>query len=54
MYNKQFIGSKNLKIFGEMCVVTAKKTTQGKLNDIRTAALFVEYPDNLKMMFTGY
>ena len=46
MYNKQFKGSKNLKTFGEICVVTTKKAIQGKLNDRGTVGLFVGYPDN--------
>ncbi len=46
MYNKQFKGSKILKTFGEICVVTAKKTIQGKLNDRGTVSLFVGYLDN--------
>jgi hypothetical protein len=46
MYNKQFKGSKNLKTFGEMCVVTTKKAIQGKLSDRGTVGLFVGYLDN--------
>jgi hypothetical protein len=46
MYNKQFKGHKNLKTFGEMCVVTTKKAIYGKLSDRGTVGLFVGYPDN--------
>jgi hypothetical protein len=42
MYNKHFKGSKNLKTFGELSVVTTKKIIQGKLE----VGLFVGYPDN--------
>jgi hypothetical protein len=46
MYNKEFKGHKNLKAFGEMCVVTTKRAVQGKLSDRGTVGLFVGYPDN--------
>ncbi len=46
MYNKQFKGLKNLRTFGEMCVVMTEKKIQGKLNDRGTVGLFVGYPDN--------
>jgi hypothetical protein len=46
IYNKEFKGHKNLKTFGEMCVVTTKKVIQGKLSDRGTVGLFVGYPDN--------
>jgi hypothetical protein len=45
-YNKEFKGHKNLKTFGEMCVVMTKKAIQGKLSDRGTVGLFVGYPDN--------
>jgi hypothetical protein len=38
MYNKEFKGHKNLKTFGEMCVVTTKRAIQGKLSDRGTVA----------------
>jgi hypothetical protein len=44
MYNKEFKGHKNLKTFGEMCVVTTKRAIQGKLKDRGTVSLFVGYP----------
>ena len=46
MFKTQFKGFKNLKTFGEMCVVTTKKSIQGKLNDRGTVGLFVGYPQN--------
>ena len=46
MFKTQFKGFKNLKTFGEMCVVTTKKIIQGKLNDRGTVGLFVGYPQN--------
>jgi hypothetical protein len=46
IYNKEFKGHKNLKTFGEMCVVTTKRAIQGKLNNRGTVGLFVGYPDN--------
>jgi hypothetical protein len=46
MYNKQFKGFKNLRAFGEKCVVMTKKKIQGKLNDRGTFGLFVGYPDD--------
>jgi hypothetical protein len=46
MYNKEFKGHKNLKTFGEMCVVSTKKAIQGKLSNRGTVGLFVAYPDN--------
>jgi hypothetical protein len=46
MYNKQFKGSKNLKTFGEICIITTKKTVQGKLNDTGTVGLFGGHSDN--------
>jgi DNA transposition AAA+ family ATPase len=46
MYNKQFKGSKNLKKFGEICIVTTKKQSREKLNNRGTVGLFLGYPDN--------
>ena len=46
MFKTQFKGFNNIKIFGEMCVVTTKKSIQGKLNDRGTVGLFVGYPQN--------
>ena len=46
MFKTQFKGFNNLKTFGEMCVVTTKKSIQVKLNDRGTVGLFVGYPQN--------
>jgi hypothetical protein len=46
MYNKHFKRSKNLKTFGEMCVVTTKRAIKGKLSNRGTVSLSVGYPDN--------
>jgi hypothetical protein len=55
MYNKEFKDHKNLKTFGEMCVVTTKKAIQGKLSDRGTVSLFVgclnNYADDVYTIF---
>ena len=46
MFKTQFQSFNNLQTFGEMCVVTTKKSIQGKLYDSRTVGLFVDYPQS--------
>jgi hypothetical protein len=41
MFKKRAKGLKNLKIFGDMCMVTIKNKSQAKLSDKGTVCVFV-------------
>jgi hypothetical protein len=53
IFGKEAHCAQNLRMFGEMGIVTTKKKIQVKLKDRRTVCMFVGYPPIMFVIFTG-